>query len=89
MTKIAIYGSKLCPDTVEALERFERDKIVFEYFDMTDSLANLRTFLKYRDTHPVYDGARGKGGIGIPLFIISEGDRQFVTLDMDEALKHI
>lgn len=89
MSKIAIYGSRLCTDTVEALETLEREKIVYEYFDMTDSLANLRTFLKYRDTHPVYDGVRGQGGIGIPLFVIGSGDRQFVTLDLSEALKHI
>lgn len=31
----------------------------------------------------------GQGGIGIPLFVIGSGDRQFVTLDMAKALKHI
>lgn len=89
MSKIIIYGSKLCPDTVGALERFERDKIVYEYFDITDNLANLKTFLKYRDTNAVYDNVRGKGGIGIPLLIVGCGDREFITLDIDEAIKRI
>lgn len=90
MSKISIYGSRLCPDTVEALERFERENIDNEYFDITDDLANLRAFLGYRDTNAAYDAVRAGGGIGIPLFIIvGDGGSRLITLDIDEALKNI
>lgn len=86
MSKISIYGSTLCPDTVEALERLEREEIAYEYFDITDNLANLKAFLKYRDASAIFDAARAGGGIGIPFFIIGDGDRQSLSLDADEVL---
>lgn len=89
MSEISIYGSRLCPDTVEALEIFERKGIAHKYLDITRDLANLKAFLKYRDAEPVYGAVRASGGIGIPLFIITGGDKEIITLDMDEALKNI
>lgn len=87
MSKVTIYGSKLCPDTVEALEKLAKDKVDYAYFDITEDLSCLKAFLKYRDTSAVYDDVRKKGSIGIPLFIVGEGNAQLVTLDMDEAVK--
>lgn len=89
MNKISVYGSRLCPDTVEALDRLERESIDHEYFDITEDLANLKAFLVYRDTNAAYDAVRGSGGIGIPLFIVGEDGSRLVTLDIDKALKHI
>lgn len=86
MSKILIYGSALCPDTVAALEKLEREEIAYEYCDITDNLANLKAFLKYRDANSIFDAARAGGGIGIPFFIVSDGDRQSLSLDVDEVL---
>lgn len=87
MSKITIYGSKLCPDTVEALDKLTKDKIEYVYYDITENLSSLKAFLKYRDTNAIYEDVRKNGGIGIPLFIVGEGSAQLVTLDMAEAVK--
>lgn len=83
MSKIVIYGSKLCPDTVEALEVFKEKNIDHDYFDITEDLSCLKAFLKYRDTNPVFEKARASGSIGMPLFVAGE----LVTLDIDAVTK--
>ena len=86
-SKMTVYGSRLCPDTVEALNQLEKDKIEFVYRDITEDLACLKTFLKYRDQSGAFDQARKSGGIGIPVFVVSDGAAEIITHDMEEALK--
>lgn len=73
MSKIVVYGSKLCPDTVEALDALKKNNVAHTYLDITDDLSNLKAFLKYRDTRGEYESVRQKGGIGIPFFVIDDG----------------
>lgn len=74
MNEITVYGSKLCPDTVEALEAFKKNCVGHIYLDITEDLANLRAFLKFRDLRSEYECVRQKGGIGIPLFVREGGE---------------
>lgn len=88
MSKITIYGSKLCPDTVEALEIFKGKNIDHVFFDITEDLSCLKAFLKYRDTSSVFENIRANGGIGIPLFVTTaNGAEELVTLDIDAVIK--
>lgn len=76
------YGSDICSGCREAKVLFAQQQIDYEFVDITASVANLRAFLHYRDTLPMFDDIRKEGRIGIPFFV--EGER--ITLDEQEAI---
>ena len=51
--KVIIYGSDICGDCLDTkayLKEHADDSIQYNYFDITKSTANLKRFLKLRDT---------------------------------------
>lgn len=76
------YGSDICSGCREAKALFAERNISYEFVDITANVANLRAFLSFRDTLPLFDEIRKEGRIGIPFFV--DGDR--MTLDENEAL---
>ena len=81
---LKIYGSRLCPDCVKCCEELKEAKVEFEYFDFSDSLANLKEFLKLRDGSALFDPVRDSGKIGIPCILREDGS---LTLEWDEFKK--
>ena len=61
----------------------DREKIPYEYVDITGSMANLKEFLKLRDRLPLYQDARVEGFVGIPSFVKDDGT---ITRDVEEAM---
>ena len=53
------------------------------YLEFSESTANLKRFLKLRDTEAIFDEVKAKGAIGVPCFKLSDGT---LTLDIDEVL---
>lgn len=78
---LKIYGSKMCPDCVECLSDLDKAGVEFEYLDFSESLRNLKEFLKLRDQEPVFDTVKESGSIGIPCILREDGS---VTLSWDE-----
>lgn len=77
-----VYGTEICIDcrnykAIQKSRGFEA-----EYVDITADTANLREFLKIRDTSPLFDEVRAHNGIGIPLFVKEDGT---MTFEIDEA----
>ena len=63
---LKVYGMKICPDTVECCEALTRAGVEYEFLDFAEKTANLKAFLKLRDSSPLFDPVRQEGGIGIP-----------------------
>ena len=85
--KVIIYGSDICGnclDTKAYLKEHADDSIQYNYFDITKSTANLKRFLKLRDTMDLFEEVRNGHTIGIPLFQFEDGT---YTLDPEEAYK--
>lgn len=79
--KIRMYGAPICGDCVVAKEALlNSGKVELDYHDITASTANLREFLKYRDTESIFDSIKAEGRIGIPFFILEDGTK---TLDLE------
>nr|WP_314532277.1 glutaredoxin domain-containing protein [uncultured Fusobacterium sp.] len=72
MTKV--YGSMLCPDCVEAKEYFEKVNYKYEFVNITESIANLKEFLKLRDTRKEFEVIRNLGYVGIPAILTDNGE---------------
>ena len=72
MTKV--YGSILCSDCVEAKEYFEKVNYKYEFVNITESIANLKEFLKLRDTRKEFEVIRNLGYVGIPAILTDNGE---------------
>lgn len=85
--KKILFGSPLCPDCGPAKEMLEEAGIRFLYLDITGDLANLKKFLKLRDSHSEFDLIKENEKIGIPCLSINDGEEiilDFESLDLDE-----
>lgn len=78
---LKIYGSMLCPDCVKCRENLDKAGVAYEYLDFSESLLNLKEFLKLRDSAALFDEIRQAGKIGIPCILREDGT---ATLDWEE-----
>ena len=77
-----IYGMKTCGDCIAMQAEFDEKKIPYEFFEITESPAQMKEFLALRDTDPVFEDVRREHRIGVPCFVLSTGK---LTLDIAEA----
>lgn len=70
--KIICYGSKHWPGCGPVKEFLDKINVEYTYIDITDSMKNLKDFIKIRDTHDAYKGIRGRAMVGIPMVKIGE-----------------
>lgn len=80
---LKVYGMKICPDTVECCEALTRAGVEYEFLDFAEKTANLKAFLKFRDSSPLFDSVRQEGGIGIPCIQREDGS---ITFDWEEFM---
>lgn len=59
--------------------------IKFAYLDISESIANLKRFLKYRDNFEEFDEIKKAGRVGLPCIVIDDGER--ILFDYREILK--
>ena len=81
-----VYGAQICIDcrnykAIQKVRGFEA-----EYIEITEDTVKLKEFLQLRDTNPLFDEIRARGGIGIPLFVDDDGE---MTFDINEAFSWI
>lgn len=77
---LKVYGSILCPDCTACREAMDKAGIAYEYFDFSEDLRNLKTFLSLRDTEAIFSEVKADGKIGIPCMLLEDGT---VTLDWE------
>ena len=80
---LKIYGSLLCPDCVQCKNDLTAAGVAFEYYDFSDNLRNLKTFLSIRDTDTQFAEIKERGSIGIPCIVEEDGT---VSLDWQKYM---
>lgn len=80
---VYLFVSSLCPDCPEAIQWAEDKGLKVDILDITESMANLKVFLKLRDSHPFFAKAKKENRVGIPCFYFLEQNR---VLDFDPDL---
>ena len=82
--KATIYGTMICADCVELKQWLGEhpEKGGWTWVDITESTQNLKDFLAVRDKNHVFDEVRSAGNIGIPCFVMENGE---VLLDAEKA----
>ena len=81
---LTIYGSKQCPDCVACKANFDAFGIEYTFAEVLDNLKNLKTFLHYRDTEPVFERLIKVGDIGLPAIVKEDGT---VFTDWEDYLR--
>ncbi len=79
-----VYGSNLCPNTVEAIKVLKEKNINFEYRDFDKDIKALKEFVSIRDENSIFDSVKAEKRIGIPCFVLSN---DYVTLDLNLAIE--
>ena len=66
-------------------EFLSEKEVKYVYLDITESMYNLKSFLKYRDNSPEFNDIKKSGRIGLPCIVINNGEHVFfdTTLDID------
>lgn len=76
---LKIYGMHQCPHCEAAEGYLKEHGVPYEYVDISSGTANLKEFLKIRDTEQaLFAPVREAGNIGIPCFVLESGE---ITLD--------
>jgi glutaredoxin-related protein len=79
-----MYGSYLCPDVLNAMKTLKEHGIEYIHMDITADLSHLKTFLRIRESSPLFLSVRANGSIGIPCFEMNSGE---ITLNVEDVLK--
>lgn len=69
-----IYGTDLCPDCVAAKKILDEKNIPYDYVDITKNIADLKAFMRLRDTSLAFDAVKKAGNIGVPAFVSEDGE---------------
>lgn len=81
---LKVYGSPLCPECVACKSALDNNQVEFEYINITESMRNLKEFLKIRDNSEEYKEVKEGGYVGIPTLI----DDGKIILDYEEWLQN-
>lgn len=80
--KVIMYGAEICSDCVKAKKGLTAlNDIELEYKNIIGDTSTLKEFLAYRDNDSIFQEVKKSGKIGIPFFILENGEK---TLDIDQ-----
>lgn len=78
---IEIFVSSLCPDCIEVIENYKKDPLYYGkavLIDITESMANLKRFLYYRDNKIEFKEKIQTNQVGIPVIISDKEEVKFI-----------
>lgn len=78
--KKVVFGSSMCPDCIVMKKALDERGVKYLYLDITENLANLKKFLKFRE-NPAFDFAKEKGSIGIPAMVVNDGEKIIFSIE--------
>ncbi len=79
MTKVYVMAT--CPDCTQVKAQLA-DNPRYELIDIGEHVRNLKEFLKLRDNNPAFDEAKNHGWVGIPCFLLDDGNVRFSMDDV-------
>lgn len=79
---IRLFETPLCPDCIVAKKELKEKEIPYENIDITETITNLKEFMKLRDEHSAFDEVKKKGQVGVPTFVKEDGSVVFSVADL-------
>ncbi|AVP65237.1 glutaredoxin [Clostridium botulinum] len=84
MFRITVIGSHLCPDTLAALNKLSAVGADIDFKDILSCHADLKEYLKLRDTNAIYEEIKGTESLGIPCFVLENNE---LTMDIKKVME--
>ena len=75
-----LYFSDKCPQTPAFVDQLKARRIDYQAVNITDSMANLKEFLRHRDHRPEFKAVIEQGLAGVPVLY----DQDQFIFDLDE-----
>lgn len=85
--KIKLYGSQHWPGCPGVKEALLQKNIEFDYVEITDSMKNLKEFIKLRDKDSAFAITKRVHAVGIPMLLIDGLVHLNITNDLIETLR--
>lgn len=86
MKKIKLFFSDKCPHCPPIISKLDELKIDYEKVNITNSMQELKEFLKLRDTEKFFEQIKAEGRVGVPTLLVE--DKLCDPYEMDlESLK--
>ena len=80
---LTVYGIQSCGTCREMRAAFDKAGVPYVYKNFSENIQNLKDFLKLRDSLPLFDEVKARGGVGTPCLVSDDGK---VTLDGEQFL---
>ena len=74
MEKLILFTSNKCPECPPVIEKLENEGIEFRNVDISNSISELKEFLKFRDTESYFDKIKEDGYVGVPTLMDEKGN---------------
>lgn len=84
MNNKVLYYSSVCPDTEAFVEELQRLDIQYDEVNITESMPNLKRFLKIRDTEEVFDQKKELNQVGVPVLIVNNKEEIDYIFDLEK-----
>ncbi len=68
-----LYFSDICPDTGPMVAELKRLGFSYVEANISTSMANLKGFLRLRDSEKIFNPIKEQGKIGIPALVLENG----------------
>lgn len=78
--KKVVFGLSMCPDCIVMKKALDERGVKYLYLDITENLANLKKFLKFRED-PAFNFAKENGSIGIPAMVVNDGEKIIFSIE--------
>ena len=74
-----LYGTPLCHDCIEAFEKLKNAGISYDYIEITESMPKMKEFLHLRDNRDEFIDIKKQDYVGVPCFLLEDGNIEFNT----------
>lgn len=87
MDSIVLYASMLCPDCPPFKNELDELKVDYRFVNITESIMNLKEFLKIRDNNEEFKNIKENGSVGIPCLVVNNEEFIFDISKLEERFK--
>lgn len=74
MKEVVLFMSNKCPFCPPVMEKLEANGIEYRKVDISNSMGELREFLKYRDNEDFFIPVKEGGMAGVPTIMVDGKD---------------
>lgn len=79
-----LFYSSVCPDTEAFVKELDHLEIPYDAVNITESMGNLKKFLKYRDFQPDFESKKETNQVGVPVLLANNSAETRYIFDLNE-----